>query len=657
MNKDYQKELEKILENLPKRKKKPKLLLHVCCAPCSSYVLEYLTNYFDITLYFYNPNIEPLEEFDKRVTELKRLVTVMPLKNNVDIIVETYDNSEFKEAVRGYENLGERSERCSRCYFLRMNKAAEYAKNNKFHYFTTTLSISPYKNSEKLNEIGENLEKKYKIKYLYADFKKKNGYKRSIELSKIYNLYRQDYCGCIFSKAEAEIRKKRKEIKENVSSIVIVDNKDIKTKKSDYSSFSLAKLIFISIFLAIVSIIAIKSDLGNNNIDIIDNTNMVDIDKSLISIVNSYAMLEEYYFYGKHFNIKGNIEVDTHELLDANLVFIGKNYQYSYDIKYDYNDNGINFYVSNVLNNGLNIEKVNIDKYEIFIEVKKGEKSLYYPLKNLTDYDNTIYYSITENEFNKKFQFNTIDDILYLDVLKSEDEIYDVVLDPGHGGEDEGACYNGLCETDFTLELSNLLKNELENKGYKVKLTRDIDVDLKKYGEDSRVDRSYNTKAKLLISIHLNSTVNSYNGFEIYTSNHIDYTLARNFVNALDSVKKLNISNNLGFRVEPGIYTRTFDNYNLNQINSEVAIPYTNISTDTNYYFMIRETGGYKTGAYIDGQDGNGENIHRNSNVGIESYILELGYINNTSDVEIVKENKEEYMKEFSNVIDKYLSE
>lgn len=201
MKRNYSKELDNIIKgNLDK---KPTLLIHSCCAPCSSYVLEYLSRHFDITILFYNPNISPKSEFDYRESELKRLVGEMPLECNIDVIVPDYDDNEFYDAVKGFENIPEGGERCFRCYELRLKKAFEYAKENRFDYFTTTLSISPYKNAEKLNEIGERLagECEY-VKWLPSDFKKKNGYKRSIELSKEYNLYRQNYCGCVFSKAE-----------------------------------------------------------------------------------------------------------------------------------------------------------------------------------------------------------------------------------------------------------------------------------------------------------------------------------------------------------------------------------------------------------------------------------------------------------------------
>ncbi len=197
---NYQIEMEKIIDN--EKGKIPKLLLHACCAPCSSAVIESISNYFDITILYYNPNIYPQEEFKKRFNELDRLIHEEPHKNNISLVEGRYNYDEFLNISKGLEDVPEGGERCFKCYRLRLEESAKYAKENNFDYFGTTLSISPYKNSQKLNEIGKELSEKYGIKYLYSDFKKKNGYKRSIELSKEYNLYRQDYCGCTYSKEE-----------------------------------------------------------------------------------------------------------------------------------------------------------------------------------------------------------------------------------------------------------------------------------------------------------------------------------------------------------------------------------------------------------------------------------------------------------------------
>ena len=196
---NYQKELDKTLEKLTKEERVPKLLLHSCCAPCSSYVLEYLSQYFEITVFYYNPNIYPESEYTKRIWEQQKLIEELPAKHPISFMAGPYDKERFYEMASGLEHVKEGGARCMKCYELRLRKAARIAKNAGFDYFTTTLSISPLKKAERLNEIGQRLGEEYEVEYLLSDFKKKNGYKRSIELSKIYGLYRQDYCGCEFS--------------------------------------------------------------------------------------------------------------------------------------------------------------------------------------------------------------------------------------------------------------------------------------------------------------------------------------------------------------------------------------------------------------------------------------------------------------------------
>lgn len=207
---NYQKELEKILSRFPAEGKKPSLLLHACCGPCSSYVIEYLSGIFDITIYYYNPNIHPEEEYLRRLEELKKFLAVFPdsLKNKVKLVIDGYDPEDFFSAtnVRTEVELQkepERGERCRRCYALRMSRSWDYACKNGFDWFTTTLTISPHKDSQMLNEIGISLEKQkpagVKTCFLLSDFKKKNGYLRSTRLSLEYGLWRQEYCGCVFS--------------------------------------------------------------------------------------------------------------------------------------------------------------------------------------------------------------------------------------------------------------------------------------------------------------------------------------------------------------------------------------------------------------------------------------------------------------------------
>ena len=209
MDMNYQLELDKIIENIEGRgmTKAPTLLIHSCCAPCSSYVLEYLSDYFAITVYYYNPNIEPEEEYIRRFKEQESLIKSMKLKNPVQFIGGEYEPQKYYQLIKGYENNPEGGDRCTICYRMRLEKAAKLASERGYEFFTTTLTISPHKNASKINEIGQELSSIYGVLYLPSDFKKRNGYKRSIELSNKYKLYRQDYCGCVFSKRTGRLPK------------------------------------------------------------------------------------------------------------------------------------------------------------------------------------------------------------------------------------------------------------------------------------------------------------------------------------------------------------------------------------------------------------------------------------------------------------------
>jgi hypothetical protein len=211
LNNNYYKKFEEQINQQQEKQEKARLLLHACCAPCSSYVLELLNSYFDITVYFYNPNMDTAEEYNKRMEELRRFLQEAPFARNVKLVDGGYEPEEFQRIAEGREMLPERGARCYDCYRLRMQKSAAYARSHGFDYFTTTLSISPYKNAEWLNEIGRKLEQEMREQgiekppvFLFSDFKKKSGYARSIALSREFCLYRQDYCGCRYSREERE---------------------------------------------------------------------------------------------------------------------------------------------------------------------------------------------------------------------------------------------------------------------------------------------------------------------------------------------------------------------------------------------------------------------------------------------------------------------
>lgn len=197
MNENYNNKMKEIINNLNGKKK---LLLHSCCGPCSTACIERLTKYFDITILYYNPNIEPIEEYEKRKQNQIEFIKNYKSINKLDFMDSDYENEIYRSSVKGLENEKEGGARCNKCYYLRMEYTAKKALENSYDFFGTTLTVSPYKHSKTINEIGKYLSCKYNIKFLYSDFKKEEGYKRSVELAKEYNLYRQDYCGCLFSK-------------------------------------------------------------------------------------------------------------------------------------------------------------------------------------------------------------------------------------------------------------------------------------------------------------------------------------------------------------------------------------------------------------------------------------------------------------------------
>lgn len=195
----------KLLELVQGFDKKPSLLLHSCCGPCSTQVIDFLKDYFNITVYYYNPNIEPFEEYEKRKKEQIRFIKELKRKDKsikLDFLDCEYDNDAFKNASKGLELEKEGGARCSKCFYLRLKETASLAKEKGFEYFGTTLTVSPHKNSQIINRIGEKVQEKIEIPFIYGDFKKNDGYKKSIEFAKVYNLYRQDYCGCLYGKSE-----------------------------------------------------------------------------------------------------------------------------------------------------------------------------------------------------------------------------------------------------------------------------------------------------------------------------------------------------------------------------------------------------------------------------------------------------------------------
>lgn len=370
------------------------------------------------------------------------------------------------------------------------------------------------------------------------------------------------------------------------------------------------------------------------------------------------AEINKISIYGKHLNISGSLDIDA-EISKMNLILFSKN-EIEYNLNFEKNSEFISFNTGELKNKGINLGELDKANYFVYLKVIDINNNIKnYKLINKTEYNETEYYTLRkQNSFNRILIKEDKQGTLNINVASSDNEnIYDIVIDAGHGGIDSGACYKGICETNFTLTLSKMLKEKLEKNGLRVKLTRDdttlTNVKFETYGKDGRIDRAMTSKAKYLFSFHLNSGLYSRSGVEIYTTNHIDYTLASAIVDNIVKNTNSKYSNNPIFKVSNGVYTRTFQNYEINDVikeaNEEGYEPYP-ITTDTTYYYIIRETGGIMTGAYTDGREKD-HNLHHNTNVGIESYIIELGYITNPNDTSDISNNMGSYINAIAEAI------
>lgn len=382
------------------------------------------------------------------------------------------------------------------------------------------------------------------------------------------------------------------------------------------------------------------------------------------------AYLTLYTIYGNHLNIKGYIDLDDitiSKFKDLKLVFQDENKnELVYNLNYTVEGNRYSFKLSDKNNGGINLEKLDINKYFIFLKVIENEgeieKYKYYSIENTSEYKDDVYYSMTSNFTNKKISFNfreyAYDENINLDYfqIKVDSEklpidVYDIVIDAGHGGKDPGAMYGGKEESDFTLDYSIALKQRLESLGYKVKLTRERDEYIESYGPNARATTGYETKAKLVLSIHLNSTLikNPLGGVEVYAANNLNLDFAKAFADNIVTYTAGRYSPNNIAKVLEGVYVRT---YTQEEVDDAIEYahdlnytPYENLSTQTPYLFMLRETGGIMTGAYIDGRNTTlKDNPYRNNNITPETYLLELGFINCENDMNNLIKNKDKYI-------------
>lgn len=363
------------------------------------------------------------------------------------------------------------------------------------------------------------------------------------------------------------------------------------------------------------------------------------------------ADIDEIYIYGSNLNIKGNIKLD-YTFKDIKLVLYNNDFIY-YDLYYNKNNQDIDFWLSEEINNGIILDSIEHGNYYMFIEISTNETDdkLYYPLNNKTKYKETEYFTFSKQNNKITILNEKSYPTMKMNVEEnSEKDVYDIVIDPGHGGNDPGASFSNYIESEINLQYALELKKALENIGLKVILTRNEDVNVDIYGANSRTSIPHEVCAKYFISIHINSTddVMNYGGIEVYAPNNSNLKFASSLAKNIVESANTSYSYNQSFRVDKGVYVRTFTlsdiNESINEAKEYGFNPY-HITTDTNYYFVIRETGGYMTGAYVDGRDEYyAKNDYYDSNIGIESYLLELGYINYSEDLNNLLYNAKGYI-------------
>lgn len=422
------------------------------------------------------------------------------------------------------------------------------------------------------------------------------------------------------------------------------------------------KLIFLLLLLSVISITYVVYNISKEKIKEISEINKI-LDKVDFIIDENSIELDNMYIYGNNLNIEGKIASENIKNIELLIQSYDKEI---IELNLTKEDEEITFKLSETINNGLLLDKYNNVLYLLFIRITDFNNN--YKYHRLVFNEELEYYTLTNNRenykisINKNNKFNTLNFF----VTKNTEEVYDIILDPGHGGIDSGACLykNKTCERDYTSNIVRKIKNKLENYGYKVAYTWDIDEItnndiIPTYGVNSRTGKTYESHAKYLFSIHLNSSATRKgSGFEIYTPYNIDYTLATIMRDKLNEVT--NYSSNTSHKVFNGIYTRTFTTYDLEDIRKEREknkLENLDVSTKTNYYYMIRETAGKLGDAYVDGTTNSEGSInpYRDNLVTSEGYIIELAYISNANDVKHINENTELYIDAIVSSIIEYL--
>lgn len=392
------------------------------------------------------------------------------------------------------------------------------------------------------------------------------------------------------------------------------------------------------------------------------------------------ASIYYYAIYGQSLNLKGNLEIDTENISDISLVMLSDNSEKNFEIFYTTDVNKISFSTFEKINNGLLLDSLDLGNYILALKVTVNindsdetantkEINKYYSIANNSGYGNADYYTITNDSTNNliSIEFKTYEEdkqYMSFNVTKasSMDNIYDIIIDPGHGGKDSGAINGNYYEANIALECAKIIKERLEESGFKVKLTRENSTDtVNIYDAGGRVALPYETKAKYLFSIHLNSsTVKTIGGIEVYAPNESDLTLAKNISDALASLTSFGYSKNKSYRVDNGVYVKNFDNYlktEIEKVAQERGFEPYFVDSNTPYLFMIRETGGISTHAYVDGRDSRySVNKYYKSNIGTEAYLIEIGYLSNMDELNNIINNQDKYASQIAESIINYLS-
>lgn len=398
------------------------------------------------------------------------------------------------------------------------------------------------------------------------------------------------------------------------------------------------------IFLVIIIFIVVLFVVDINNFD----------NKMYDKITKENVYVDEIYIYGRYFNIKGHADFNLDE---AFLIFVDSTFN---ETKYDLSVNENKFYLSDKINGGLNLEDIKYDNSTILLM----SNNKYYPLINNSNYENTDYYTISN--FNKtnylEFVFSKFKDVSFLKLkcknILVPNNVYDIVIDPGHGGADVGAVNGNIYESNISLSISNLIKKKLEDEGFKIKLTREDDSNPGPYGEGGRATIPYEVKAKIFLSVHVNSTPHSIisGGTEVYASPNMNYDFAYNIASKIKEYANSTYSSLQLYKVKDGVYVKNLSKQDIEEARESAKNSgytyYENVTTNTPWYFYNRETGGYMTGAYMDGRNKvYPANPYYNSNMGIEGYLLELGYITCKNDLNNLINNQDGYAKGITKAI------